>query len=290
MARCISCQSDIIDFAQERFEGFQLTLPRPGLKQDNSYYTCDSKYGELKGSVCRFAKERPEGSFCHLDIRRAFAKDKIYIQLGNVLISYIKYDWGPVRCTEKVSSYSRYSQLAQISPKLRVESPWFLADNDRDSLHKALDQLGEWYQEHCEEIQQSCDKQQGFLDRESRECKPVRRFLREHMGELSQEDIWEVYRCVDRLADAYQAAYGNQKHIFSAPSQSIYFEEYCYGKLPPALNAWVEELSAALQKGKKGVDEAFARKFSINALLYFFHDMQKEKRPNILGDKPWKKN
>ena len=76
----------------------------------------------------------------------------------------------------------------------------------------------------------------------------------------------EVYRCVDRLADEYQEQYGNQKHIFSAPSQTVFFNDYCYGKLTPALNAWVEELSA---------------------LLYFFHDIQKEKWPNILVDKLW---
>ena len=35
MARCISCRSDIIDFVQARFEGFQVTLPLPDLKQDN---------------------------------------------------------------------------------------------------------------------------------------------------------------------------------------------------------------------------------------------------------------
>ena len=97
----------------------------------------------------------------------------------------------------------------------------------------------------------------------------------------------EVYRCVDRLADEYQEQYGNQKHIFSAPSQTVFFHDYCYGKLTPALNAWVEELSAALQRGKKGYDEEFARKFTVTALLYFFHDMQKEKWPNILADKLW---
>ena len=79
-----------------------------------------------------------------------------------------------------------------------MQSPWFLADNDRDSLHGALEELGKWYREHQGEIQQSYDKQQGFLDRESRECRPVRRFLREHVGDLTQEDIWAVYRCVDR--------------------------------------------------------------------------------------------
>lgn len=287
MAHCISCRSDIIDFVQEQFEGFQVTLPLPGLKQDNSYYTYDLKYKELTGSVYCFAKERPEGSFCHLEVRRAFAKEKIYLQLGGVLVSYIKYDRGTAQCTGKVLNNGRYSQLAQLSPKFQVQSPWFLADNDRDSLHKALEELGAWYQEHQDEIQQSYDKQQGFLDRESRECRPVRRFIREHMGELTQEDIWAVYRCVDRLADEYQEKYKDQKHIFSAPSQTVFFHDYCYGRLPPALNAWVEELSAVLQKGKKGYDEEYARKFAVTALLYFFHDMQKEKWPNILADKLW---
>ena len=287
MARCISCQSDIIDFAQTHLEGFQVTLPLPGLKLDNSYYTCDRKYGELKGSVYRFARERPEGSFCHLDIRRAFARDKIYIQLGNVLVSYIKYDWSTAQCTGKVLNNIRYSQLARLSPKLQVESPWFLADNDRDSLHRALDQLGEWGKAHLEEIRQSYDKQQGFLDRESRELRPVRKFLREHMGELTQEDIWDVYRCVDQLADEYQENYGNQKHEFSAPSNTVFFNDYCYGRLTPALNGWVEALSAALQRGKRGYDETYARKFAITALLYFFHDMQKERWPSILADKLW---
>ena len=288
MSRCISCRSDIIDFVQERFEGFQVTLPLPDLKQDNSYYTYDPKYKELKGSVYRFAKERPEGSFCHLEVRRAFAKEKIYLQLGGVLVSYIKHDWGTAQCTGKVLHNGRYSQLAQLSPKFQMQTPWFLADNDRDSLHKALEELGEWYKEHLGEIQQSYDKQQGFLERESRHFRIVRGFLREHMGELSQEDIWAVYRCVDRLADEYQEQYGNQKHIFSAPSQTVYFHDYCYGRLTPALNAWVKELSAMLQKGKKGYDEEFARKFAVTALLYFFHDMQKEKWPNILADKLWK--
>lgn len=39
MIRCISCRKDIIDFVQARFEGFQVTLPLPGLKQDNCYIT-----------------------------------------------------------------------------------------------------------------------------------------------------------------------------------------------------------------------------------------------------------
>ncbi len=47
--------------------------------------------------------------------------------------------------------------------------------------------------------------------------------------------------------------------------------------MTPVLNARVEGLSAALQRGKKGYDEEFARKFTVTALLYFFHDMQKEK-------------
>ena len=85
MARCISCRSDIIDFVQERFEGFQVTLPLPDLKQDNFYHTYDPKYKELNGSIHCFVKERPEGSFCHLEVRRAFAREKIYLQLGNVI-------------------------------------------------------------------------------------------------------------------------------------------------------------------------------------------------------------
>lgn len=287
MAHCISCRSDIIDFVQGRFEGFQVTLPVPGLKQDNSYYTCDAKYGELQGSVCCFAKERPEGSFCHLEVRRAFATDQIYLQIGGILVSYIKYDRGTAQCTGKVLNNGRYSQLARLSPKLQVESPWFLADNNRDSLHRALEQMDGWYREHLEEIQQSYDKQQSFLDRESQEFRPVRRFLREHMGELTRDDIWAVYRCVDQLADEYQEQYGNQKHIFSAPSQTVFFHDYCYGRLTPELNAWVEELSAALQKGKKGYEELYARKFAVTALLYFFHDMQKEKWPDILHSRPW---
>ena len=143
MVRCISCRSDIIDFVQEQFEGFRVTLPLPDLKQDNFYHTYDPKYKELNGSVHRFAKERPEGSFCHLEVRRAFAREKIYLQLGGILVSYIKYDWGTAQCTGKVLNNSRYSQLAQLSPKFQVQSPWFLADNDRDSLHRALEELGE---------------------------------------------------------------------------------------------------------------------------------------------------
>ena len=57
--------------------------------------------------------------------------------------------------------------------------------------------------------------------------------------------------------------------------------------MTPVLNARVEGLSAALQRGKKGYDEEFARKFTVTALLYFFHDMQKEKWPNILADTLW---
>ena len=116
MARCISCRSDIIDFVQERFEGFQVTLPLPDLKQDNFYHTYDPKYKELNGSVHRFAKERPEGSFCHLEVRRAFAREKIYLQLGGILVSYIKYDWGTAQCTGKVLNNSRYSQLSPAVP------------------------------------------------------------------------------------------------------------------------------------------------------------------------------
>ncbi|NBI65296.1 hypothetical protein D1646_00435 [Pseudoflavonifractor sp. 60] len=287
MIRCISCRKDIIDFVQVRFEGFQVTLPLPGLKQDNYYIAFDPKYGELKGSVYRFVKERPEGSFCRLEVRRAFAQEKIYLQLGGILVSYLKYDWGAAQCTGKVLNNIRYGQLAQLSPKFQVESPWFLADNNPDSLRGALEQLEEWYREHLGEIQQSWDKQQGFLDRECRELRPVRRFLGEHMGELSQEDVWEVYRCVDQLAEEYKAKYGGQKHVFSAPSQTVFFHDFCYGTLPPVLNAWIEELAAALQRGKKGYDETYARKFAVTALLYLFNDMQRERWPNILEERPW---
>ena len=107
------------------------------------------------------------------------------------------------------------------------------------------------------------------------------------MGELSQEDVWEVYRCVDQLAEEYKAKYGGQKHVFSAPSQTVFFHDFCYGTLPPVLNAWIEELAAALQRGKKGYDETYARKFAVTALLYLFNDMQRERWPNILEERPW---
>ena len=51
-----------------------------------------TKLSQLAASVY-VPKERLEGSFCHLEVRRAFAREKIYLQLGGILVSYIKYDW-----------------------------------------------------------------------------------------------------------------------------------------------------------------------------------------------------
>ena len=236
MIRCISCRKDIIDFVQVRFEGFQVTLPLPGLKQDNYYIAFDPKYGELKGSVYRFVKERPEGSFCRLEVRRAFAQEKIYLQLGGILVSYLKYDWGAAQCTGKVLNNIRYGQLAQLSPKFQVESPWFLADNNPDSLRGALEQLEEWYREHLGEIQQSWDKQQGFLDRECRELRPVRRFLGEHMGELSQEDVWTSWRRSTRRS------MGDRSTSFPPPLRRCFFTtsamERCRPSSTPGLRSW----------------------------------------------------
>ena len=55
-------------------------------------------------------------------------------------------------------------------------------------------------------------------------------------------------RCIDRLAGEYEVSHANE---LSKPlSERVYFAEYCYEKLPPAINQWVEELLVLLKKAK----------------------------------------
>ena len=144
----------------------------------------------------------------------------------------------------------------------------------------------------ADKIKLSYEKQQTWLDKDYRDAKIVRAYLDEHLSELTEPEIFELYRTVDRLAAQYEKSdIKNRKNSlgYSAPLSD--FNDFCYGKFPPKINHWVDELSGTMLSKKivKGIDVDYARSFAIRAFLYLFHDSQEANYPAILKHKNmWK--
>ncbi len=114
----------------------------------------------------------------------------------------------------------------------------------------------------------------------------------EHLSELTEQEIFELYRTVDRLADEYEKSdMKNRKNSLGYSAALSDFNDFCYGKFPPKINHWVDELSKIMLSKKivNGIDIDYARSFAIKTLLYLFHDSQEASYPAILKHKNlWK--
>lgn len=288
MKRCISCKSDIIRFGETRFEGFFSILPPKEFSQACYFVLRDGR----SGPYFPFARKTAFGSFRHLRIERGFWEENIHLRLNDVYVGYLRYHWNVAMCTSKVLGNGNYGKLNSVSEKYTVCSPWFVSENDKDSLQNALAELGRWYDAHLPEINLSYEKQQGWLDKDWRHTMIARGYLDEHISELTEDKIFELYRTVDRLAAEYESSdMKNQKNElgYSAPFSG--FNDFCYGKFSSKINGWVDDISELMlaKKAVKGIDMDYARSFAVTALLYLFHDCQKEKYPAILQHKElWK--
>ena len=203
--------------------------------------------------------------------------------------SYLKHPWDVAHCTHQTLTNGSYSRLLTIPSKAQVASPWLEAENDRDSLLRGLDQLGGWFDQHREEIAESCRKQQGWVDKEQgRSHRVTRLYLRDHWQEAGQKEVLALYREVDRLAREYEAAKKQGEIRYGADHS--FFSDWCVGKLPAPFDRWEEELAAIFQTKKARVvnDPAYAHAFAVSNLLYFIHDLEKDLCPDILIGKRWK--
>jgi len=288
MKRCINCKKEIIEFGEKQFTGFQSIFPPKEFDKACYFVLRDGS----SGPYYPFAQKSETGSFRHLRIERGFWNEQIHLRLNNVYVSYLKYDWSAAMCAYGVSNYSGYGRLSSIPEKYTVCSPWFDTENDKDSLQKGLAELGAWYVEHLPEINFSYEKQQTWLDKDYRDAKITRAYLDDHLSELTEPEIFELYRTVDRLAGEYEKSdMKNRKNSLGYSAALSGFNDFCYGKFPPKINHWVDELSEMMLSKKvvKGIDIDYARSFAIKTLLYLFHDSQEANYPAILKHKEiWK--
>lgn len=288
MKRCINCKQEIIEFGERRLEGFHIDIPPKSLGTDFVLWDQERRE-EIRGAAYPFWAQGEEGCFWHLTLRRGYKNGVILLRIDTVFTSYLKHSWDVAHCTHQTLANGNYSRLLTISSKAQVFSPWIEAENDRESLLGGLEQLGDWFDRHREEIAESCRKQQGWVDKEQgRAHRLARLYLRDHWQEAGQEEVLALYREVDRLAREYEAAkkagevhYG-QEHSF--------FSDWCAGKLPPPFGRWEEELAALFQTKKARVtgDPVYARSFAVGNLLYFIHDLEKDLCPDILTGSRWR--
>ncbi len=281
MKRCINCKKAIIEYGENHFTGFQSIFPPKEFDKACYFVLRDGS----TGPYYPFAKRSEIGSFRHLRIERGFWKEQIHLRLNNIYVSYLMYDWGAAMCTYRVSGYSGYGRLSSISEKYTVCSPWFHAENDKDSLQKGLAELGAWYAEHLPEINLSYEKQQVWLDKDYRDAKITRAYLDQHLSELTEPEIFELYRTVDCLAAEYEKSdMKDRKNPLGFSAPLLGFHDFCYGRFPSKINQWVDEISEILLSKKivNGIDIDYARSFAIKAFLYLFHDSQKANDPAIL--------
>ena len=288
MKRCINCKKDIIPMGEKLFEGFHSIFPPKEFAQACYFVLSDGK----TGPYFPFAQRSEKGSFWHLRVERGFWEEQIHLRINDVFVSYLQYGWETAMCTYKVLNNSRYGRLSSISKQYVVCSPWFVSENTKEGLDDALHQLGAWYQEHLAEIHLSYEKQQTWLDKQWGSDKITRLYLDDHLSELTQDDIFELYRMVDRLAAEYQALDPeNQTNPLGIRPPFGGFGAFCYGKLPPVINRWIEEISESIfsKQVVKDIDRSYARSFALTAFLYLFHDSQKSAYPAILKrEELWK--
>ena len=233
MKRCIICKKEIIEFGEKHFTGFQSIFPPKEFDKACYFILRDGN----TGPYYPFAQRSEMGSFRHLCIERGFWNEQIHLRLNSIYVSYLKYDWSAAMCTYKVSSNSGYGRLSSLSEKYIICSPWFDTENDKDSLQKGLAELGAWYVAHLPEINLSYEKQQTWLDKDYRDAKITRAYLDEHLSELTEQEIFELYRTVDRLADEYEKSdMKNRKNSLGYSAALSDFNDFCYGKFPAKVN------------------------------------------------------
>lgn len=289
MKRCINCKNDIIAFGETRFDGFQSIFPPKEFDKACYFILRDGR----TGPYFPFARRTPSGSFEHLRVERGFWEETIHLRLNDFYVGYLRYPWNVAMCASGVLNNGNYGRLNSISEKYTVCSPWFVSENDKDSLQNALAELGAWYEEHLPEIDLSYQKQQGWLDKDWRHTMIARKYLDEHISELTEDEIFELYRTADRLAIENEASeMKNRKNELGYPAPFTGFNDFCYGKFSSKINGWVDDISESIltKKAVKGIDMDYARSFAVTAFLYLFHDSQKEKYPAILQQKKlWRK-
>ncbi|MCI8653035.1 MAG: hypothetical protein HFF11_05000 [Angelakisella sp.] len=290
MKRCISCKQEIIGFGERRLEGFHIDIPPKSFGTSTDFILWDQdRREEIRGAAYPYWAEGEDGCFWHLTLRRGFKNGRILLRIGEVFTSYLKHPWDVAHCTHQTLTNGSYSRLLTIPSKAQVASPWLEAENDRDSLLRGLDQLGGWFDQHREEIAESCRKQQGWVDKEQgRSHRVTRLYLRDHWQEAGQKEVLALYREVDRLAREYEAAKKQGEIRYGADHS--FFSDWCVGKLPAPFDRWEEELAAIFQTKKARVvnDPAYAHAFAVSNLLYFIHDLEKDLCPDILIGKRWK--
>ncbi len=290
MKRCISCKQEIIGFGERRLEGFHIDIPPKSFGTSTDFILWDQdRREEIRGAAYPYWAEGEDGCFWHLTLRRGFKNGRILLRIGEVFTSYLKHPWDVAHCTHQTLTNGSYSRLLTIPSKAQVASPWLEAENDRESLLRGLDQLGDWFDQHREEIAESCRRQQGWVDKEQgRSHRVARLYLRDHWQEAGQKEVLVLYREVDRLAREYEAAKKQGEIRYGADHS--FFSDWCVGKLPAPFDRWEEELAAIFQTKKARVvnDPAYAHAFAVSNLLYFIHDLEKDLCPDILIGKRWK--
>lgn len=286
--RCINCKQDIIDFGAKRLGEFSIDIPPKTFYTGTDFVLWDREQGEVKGAAYPFWAEGEDGCFWHFTLFRGFRDGKILLSIGEVFTSYLKHQWDVALCTHRTLSNGSYSRLMTIPAKAQVASPWFAVENDRESLLQGLEQLGDWFDQHREEIAESCRKQQGWVDKEQgRSHRVARLYLRDHWQEADQAAVLTLYREADRLAEEYEAAKKRGEVEFG--KEHSFFSDWCAGKLPEPFCRWEEELTALFLTKKARVvkDPLYARSFAVGNLLYFIHDLEKDVCPDILLGKKW---
>ena len=247
MKRCINCKKEIIEFGEKHFTDFQSIFPPKEFDKACYFVLRDGS----SGPYYPFAQRSEMGSFRHLRIERGFWNEQIHLRLNSIYVSYLMYDWSAAMCAYGVSNYSGYGRLSSISEKYIVCSPWFDTENDKDGLQKGLAELGAWYVKHLPEINFSYEKQQTWLDKDYRDAKITRAYLDEHLSELTEPEIFELYRTIDRLAGEYEKSdMKNRKNSLGYSIALSGFNDFCYGKFPPKINHWVDELSERMLSNK----------------------------------------
>ena len=289
MKRCINCKEEIIRFGAQRLGEFHIDIPPKSFSTGTDFILWDQeRREEIRGAAYPFWAEGEEGCFWHLTLRRGFKDGKILLRIDEVFTSYLKHPWDVTHCTHKTLANGNYSRLLTIPAKAQVASPWLETENDKESLLRGLEQLGDWFDRHQEEIAESCRRQQGWVDKEQgRSHRVARLYLREHWPEAGQEEVLALYREVDRLAREYEDAKKRGEVRFG--QEHSFFSDWCAGKLPAPFGRWEEELAALFQTKKARVtgDPLYAHSFAVGNLLYFIHDLEKDVCPDILINKRW---
>ncbi len=292
MKRCINCKEEIVRFGEERLEGFHIDIPPKSFSTGVDFVLWDQdRREEVKGAAYPFWADGEDGCFWHLTLRRGYKNGVILLRIDTVFTSYLKHPWDVAHCTHRTLGNGYYSRLITVPAKAQVASPWIETENDKESLLRGLGQLGDWFDQHREEIAGSCRKQQGWVDKEQgRAHRLARLYLRDHWQETSQEEVLFLYREADRLAREYEDAKKRGEIRFGADHS--FFSDWCAGKLPQPFCRWEEELTALFltKKARVTSDPLYARSFAVGNLLYFIHDLEMDLCPDVLIAKRWCEN